>query len=182
MGALTATLLATRPGDQPTVTIPAGASFVATLEHQLSTADSKVGQEVTLRTPEPLRINEEFTLPAGIVIRGVVLQISSDSGVAELAVGFTRLEIAGESEAIAAGPLRVGRPAPAGRAKKAAVGSGAEGTGLDDGAGVVTGDHIVLPVGRRIRIRLSEPVTVRFRGSRTTLGRARSEAGADVWR
>jgi hypothetical protein len=170
LAALTATLLATRTGTIQTVTIPAAASFVAALEEQLSTGESRVGQPVTLYTREPLRISEEFTLPAGIVIRGQVLRTTSEStGGPELAIGFTDLEIAGETYAVAAEPFRVGKAELTPSAKGGGSGkAGQEGAG--ETAGIITGDQIVLPAGQRIRIRLSESISVRFNGSRTTQG------------
>ena len=189
--ALAATLVA-RPAGIHTFTLPAGTRLIAALDRTVSTASAGTGQPVSLQTREPLRLNPEFTLPAGVVIRGEVTHAKGGgriAGAPELTLRFTEMEVAGRSHRIVADPFRVrGKNdalqsvaeigggalaggvigAVAGDASKGAVIGGIVGTGV---AVATKGDQIVLPAGQRLRIRLSEPVTLEYSGKPGDLGK-----------
>lgn len=177
--------------------IPAGTALIATLDHTVSTRNVDVGAEVRLVTAEPTPLGGEALLPAGTVIKGEVTHAKDGGRVAgapELTLRFTQLEVAGETYRIAAEPFRVrgkddalesaaqiGGGAVAGAvvggiagggsgALKGAVLGGAIGTGV---AIATDGDHLTLPAGQKLRVRLVEPVTVEVarQGPEQTAGR-----------
>ncbi|MGH7538098.1 MAG: hypothetical protein ACREMF_05655 [Gemmatimonadales bacterium] len=168
-------------------TIPAGTTLVAALEHQVSTERNRSGDGIELHTVEPLRLSENVELPAGIVIRGSVIEAKGGgriAGTPELALRFTELEIDGETHAISTSAFRVKGKNDAGQSAlqigggavaggivgrvlggkggtlKGAVAGAAIGTGV---AVATKGDQLYLPAGQRLKVRLSGPVTVRYR-------------------
>jgi hypothetical protein len=83
---------------------------VAALERAISTERSRVGDDITLRTTAPIRLDADEVIPQGVVIRGTVTQAKGGGRVAgapELALRFTDLEVDGERHAISADPFRV---------------------------------------------------------------------------
>lgn len=179
--AVVAAALTKRGPEKVEVTIPAGTSFVAALEHSVSTESAEVGDQVVLRTAGPLELSAEASLPAGTLIRGEVTHSKGGgriAGAPELTLRFTRIEVAGEEHSIQADPFRVrgkddakesaltvGGGAVAGAVVGAITGNAVRGAVvgavLGTGVAVATeGDHIVLPAGQKLRVRLAEPVTV----------------------
>lgn len=168
-------------------TIPDGMTLVAALTHQVSTERSHAGDNIELRTTEPIRLGGNAVIPAGVVIYGTVSEAKGGGRVAgapELVLRFDGLEVAGNRYAISADPFRI-------RGKNDAVQSAAEigggavaggvlgrviggkgGTvkgavvGAVIGTGVAVGtqgDQLVLPAGQKLRIRLSSSVHVTYR-------------------
>lgn len=166
-------------------TLIAGTVFVSALQSTIDTGKSKVGDKVTLRTIEDVRVNEMTVVPAGATINGEVTHVDPAgriAGGAELTLRYTELVMPdGKSYPISATALRLQGK---GDAKESAleIGGGAVAGGIiggiaggkDDigkgaaagaivGTGVAVatkGDQIVLPAGQKIRVTLDGPVTI----------------------
>jgi hypothetical protein len=123
-------------GDQ---IIPAGTTLEAELEQAVSADASQAGDQVRLRTVEPLELADGLRVPAGSEIRGVVTRATSpDWGASppQLGLRFTALIVRGESHPITTEEYQFGTlEAPA-------------------------NGRVVLPAGERLRIRLARPVTI----------------------
>jgi hypothetical protein len=167
--------------------IPAGTNLIAALEHTVTTEHSDVGQEVTLRTSEPLNL-AKATIPAGVVLHGEITRVKGGgriAGAPELTMRFTQMEVNGKEYPIAADPFRVrgkddlpesiaeiGGGAVVGGVVGGIAGHGAGdvakgavvGAVIGTGVAVATkGNQIVLPAGQKLRIRLAEGVRVKYR-------------------
>jgi hypothetical protein len=128
--------------DERTATIPAGTTLVAVLSDQVSTARSHPGDAIELRTIEPVRLRDGGEIPAGLVIHGVVTDAKRGgrlAGAPEIGLRFVKLEIDGDELAIHTDQYRFGTLVTQARS-----------------------DHLVLPLGQRLDIRLSRPVTVEY--------------------
>jgi hypothetical protein len=171
----------------------AGTSIVAALQSTLDTGKNHVGDKVELRTLEVVRVNEATVVPAGAMINGEVTHIDPAgrvAGGAELTLRFIELIMPdGRSYAISAVPIRLEGK---GDAKESAIeiGGGAVAGGVIGGilggsddiakgaaAGAVVGtavavatkgDQIVLPAGQKMRVSLSEPVSIQTRSGGTS--------------
>jgi hypothetical protein len=168
-------------------TIPAGTTLVAALERTISTEHVRVGDPVTLRTAQPVRLPDGGEIPPGATVHGEVTHARGGGRVAgapELTLRFTALVIDDGIFALTSDPFRVRGHNDAGESA-ATIGGGAVAGGLVGGllggrrdvlkgavAGAVIGtgvavatkgDQIVLPSGVQLRIRLSAPVTVQYR-------------------
>jgi hypothetical protein len=174
-------------------TLAAGTTIVAALQSTVDTGKNHVGDKVVLRTLEDLRVNEHTVVPAGATIDGQVTHVDPAgrvAGGAELTLRFTELVMPdGRSYAISVVPLRLEGK---GDAKESAIeiGGGAVAGGIiggvlggkDDiakgaavgavvGTGVAVatkGDQIVLPAGQKMRISLSEPVSIETKSGGTS--------------
>lgn len=177
-------------GDEPIqVTLPAGTEMVARLDGTVSTESARVGDRVRLETRDSLRLGEGPTLPPGLVLEGEVTHAKGGGRVAgapELTIRITSLAVGGDEHPISAVPFRfrgkndakesvlaIAGGAVAGavlgevvadRAIEGAVIGAAAGTAV---AVATKGDQIVLPAGTRLRVRLTEPVTVEHRPARS---------------
>jgi type IV secretion system protein VirB10 len=168
-----------------TEVLATGTNMVASLQGTVDTGKNHVGDKVALRTTEDLRVNEMTVVPSGSIINGEVTHIDPAgrvAGGAEITLRFTELVMPdGSSYAISAAPFRLEGK---GDAKESAleVGGGAVAGGIIGGivggkddiakgaaAGAVVGtgvaiatkgDQIVLPAGQKMRVTLSEPVTI----------------------
>ncbi len=132
-----------RPPREQHATIPAGTTLVVALEQSVSTLRSHAGDEIVVRTVLPVRVGNGAEIPEGSLISGQVTDARSggqDSGPPELGLRFTALKIDGDTHEITTELVRFGTLR---RARQS--------------------DQIVLPAGRRIKIRLSRPVTVESR-------------------
>ncbi|HEX9755444.1 MAG TPA: hypothetical protein VGA42_07035 [Gemmatimonadales bacterium] len=171
--------------DAVDVTIPAGTAIVGALDRTLSTEDTEVGDRVSIRTTEPLQV-DQWTLPAGIVLRGEVTESREAGRVrtrAKLAIRFDELELDGREYTVSSQPFvvrgrsegksslkKVGIGAVAGAVVGAVAGGGsgaakgaAAGAVIGTGVAVATdGKDLVLPSGQRLSVRLNQPVTVRY--------------------
>jgi hypothetical protein len=173
-------------------TLTAGTVFATALQNTIDTGKNKVGERVTLRTLEDVRVNEMTVVPAGSTINGEVTHIDPAgriAGGAELTLRYTELVMPdGKSYPISAAPYRlqgkgdakesaleVGGGAVAGGiiggivGGKGSVGKGAAaGAVVGSGVAVVTkGDQIVLPAGLKMRVALDGPVTIVTKGAPT---------------
>lgn len=119
------------------VTIPAGTTFVAALERDLSNDTKSSDDEFELRTVTPVRLKGGMEIPEGSEITGKVI----DGPEGELRVRFTELVFSEDSTEveIRTDEFRFGTLQP------------------------VANDHLVVPAGQRLTIRLSRPVTVAYR-------------------
>lgn len=182
VGVVAATAVS-RSSNVRTATIPAGTRLVAALGQTISTERGEAGQPVRLETSEAVRLSDGVVIPAGITIHGEVTHTKGGgriAGAPELTLRFTRLVVDGRDYPITAEPFRVkGKNdalesvaeigggalvggivgAVAGDALKGAVIGGVLGTGV---AVVTKGNQIVLPTGQKLRVRLSQPVTVKY--------------------
>jgi hypothetical protein len=166
-------------GENKKATIPSGTVFVAELEQTLSTDRNNVGDRVTLHTVESTRVDDETEIPGAITLRGEVTHVKGGgriAGAPELALRFTEIELDGRTYPISAesfqvkgksdaqeSALEIGGGAVVGgvlRGAKGAIVGAAIGTGV---AVATDGDQLKLGAGQRLRIRLEEPVTVKFR-------------------
>ncbi|HSD33462.1 MAG TPA: hypothetical protein VLB49_16220 [Gemmatimonadales bacterium] len=170
-----------------TATIPAGTALVAALEREVSTERSRVGDNIELRTVDPIRLGEGVEIPAGVLVRGTVTEAKGGgriAGAPQLGVRFTEIEVDGERRSISAQPFHVSGKNDAGKSA-VQIGGGAVagailgrvvggkggtakgavvGAAIGTGVAVATeGGHIVLPAGQRLRVRLDGPVTVAYR-------------------
>jgi len=176
-----------------TQTLVAGTSIVAALQSTLDTGKNHVGDKVELRTLEVVRVNEATVVPAGAMINGEVTHIDPAgrvAGGAQLTLRFIELVMPdGRSYAISAAPIRLEGK---GDAKESAIeiGGGAVAGGVIGGilggsddiakgaaAGAVVGtavavatkgDQIVLPAGQKMRVSLSEPVSIETKSGGTS--------------
>jgi len=170
---------------EKTETLLAGTTFVGALQNTIDTGKNHVGDKVTLRTLEDVRVNEMIVVPSGATINGEVTHVDGAgriAGGAELTLRFTELVTPdGKSYAISAAPFRL---TGKGDAKESAleVGGGAVAGGIlggvlggkDDiakgalagavvGTGVAIatkGDQIVLPAGQKMKVTLDGPVSI----------------------
>jgi hypothetical protein len=121
---------------EETTTIPAGTTFIAALQEDLSSTIVRPDDEFELRTVRSVRINDRMDIPAGSLITGEVTD--ADHG---LGVRFTELVIEGDDQEIdiSTDQFRFGTLTGA------------------------TTRHTVVPAGWQIAIRLSRPVAVEYR-------------------
>jgi hypothetical protein len=180
---LTAAVVSSTGHRSVETTIPAGTRLEAALEHTVSTANSQVGDPVELKTRDSLEVARDRVIPPGVIIHGEVTRAKGGgriAGAPELTLRFTRLEIDGHEYPIAADPFRlrgkndlgksaaeIGGGTVAGGIVGAVAGNTVAGAlvGAAAGTGVAVatrGHQIVLPAGERLRIRLADPVTVRY--------------------
>jgi len=166
-------------------TLTGGTVFVTALQNTLDTGKSNVGDKVTLRTVEDVRVNEMSVVPSGATIHGEVTHVDPAgriAGGAELTLRYTELVMPdGKSYPISATPLRlqgkgdakesaleIGGGAVAGGivggilgGKKDIAKGAAAGAVVGTGVAVATkGDQIVLPAGQKIKVTLDGPVTI----------------------
>ena len=166
--------------------LPAGTTLVAGLDQTISTESAGAGDQAAARTIVPITLNDEAQIPAGAALMGEVTHAKRGgriAGAPELTLRFTDIEIDGERYAIEAEPLRltgksdatesalqIGGGAVAGGIVGAVAGGGDDvvegmvvGAAIGTGVAVATkGGDIVLPAGQKIRVRLLEPVTVKY--------------------
>jgi hypothetical protein len=169
-------------------TVVSGTNFVAALQSAVATDRNKVGDEISLRTLEPIAVNGVTLVPAGATVNGQVTHVEDAGrikGAAELTLRFTELVTPdGKRYTIACEPFRVvGKSdgtqsaelisggavggaivgAILGGGKGALEGAAAGGI-LGTGVAVVTkGNQIVLPAGQQLRVTLTEPVLVKVK-------------------
>lgn len=128
--------------DEREATIPAGATLVAVLANPLSTARSLPGDEIELRTVEPLHVHGADDIPAGILIHGTVLEAQAGGPAQEapaISVRFNEMEIDGDEHTITTEEYRFGTLVAR-----------------------VASRQLLLPAGERMSIRLTRPVTVEY--------------------
>lgn len=170
---------------ETTETLTTGTEFVASLQNGINTGKNKVGENISLRTLEPVRVNAMDVVPAGSTINGEITHIDPAgrvAGGAELTLRFSELVMPdGKSYAISCEPFRlegkgegkssalqIGGGAAAGAligglvGGKDDIGKGAAaGAIIGTGVAVATkGDQIILPAGQKMKVALNAPVTI----------------------
>jgi hypothetical protein len=169
------------------VVLPAGTSIVAAMQDEVSTAASRPGTPVELRSVRPIRLDDETEIPEGVVIRGQVSEAEGGGrmgGAPALGLTFSELEVDGESYPIRANPFfvkgksdtretvaEIGGGTLAGGILGGVLGGGSGaakgavvGAVIGTGVAVATeGDDLVLHSGQKLEIELAAPVTVEFR-------------------
>jgi hypothetical protein len=170
VGIVTAVLLGGGQ-DIRTVTLPSGTELVGVLDRDISTDQSSIGDAVQLRTEE--------LVAEGASVRGTVTYVKGGgriAGAPELAVLFTDLEVDGHRYPISVDPFRVKGQSDAtesaveigggtvaggilGGVKGAVIGA-AIGTGV---AVATEGNQLTLAAGQKLRIQLTQPVTIEYR-------------------
>lgn len=164
------------------IRIPAGTEIVGTLQQAVSTKVNEEGDRITIRTEEPIQIGNA-TLPSGMLLTGEITRAKSGNRLGSapsLTIRFDKLEVGGRDYVISTVPFRVkGKSSTSSTAKK--VGGGAVvggvigavagstvkgavvGAVLGTGVAVATnGKELELPAGERLRVQLSESVTVQY--------------------
>lgn len=170
-------------GGDRTATIPAGTTVVGGLDNTVSTKNAEPGTVVVITTTQPLELSEDVTIPSGMELRGEVTHAKGGgriSGAPELTIRFTSLDVHGNRYPVSAQPFRVRGTSDAkesaiqivgGTAAGAVVGAitghtvrgAVAGAAIGTGVAVLTkGDQITLPAGQRLRVRLTEPVTIKY--------------------
>lgn len=164
-------------GMKKTVTIPSGAMLIGELEQSVTTDRSSVGDRITLHTVEPMQVGND-TIPEGMTVLGEVTHVKGGgriAGAPELSLRFTQLELDGTTYNISAeafsvqgkndakeSALAIGGGAVVGGVLKGAKGA-IVGAAIGTGVAVATeGDQLTLGAGQHLRIRLTEPLTVKF--------------------
>jgi hypothetical protein len=173
-----------------TMSVPAGTSFSVSLNQELSTRSSSVGETFTATLSEPLLAADGTTLiPAGSTVHGRVTQ-SSKSGrageQAQLRLDFTSISYNGQSYSLSATTMnadaklvtrdskasqaaKIGGGAVAGailgrvlgKSTKSTVAGAAVGAAAGTAVAMGTADvDAVIPQGARINVRLDSPVRV----------------------
>lgn len=128
--------------DERRATIPAGTTLVAVLADPLSTARSQPGDEIELRTIEPVHLRGADDIPAGILIHGTVLRAVAGGQLGEppaISMRFNEMEVDGDEQTIATEEYRFGTLVERAASR-----------------------HLLLPAGERMKIRLTRPVTVEY--------------------
>jgi hypothetical protein len=182
VGVLTATMASRMETRE--ASIPAGTRLVGTLEQTVSTRSNRVGDRISIVTREPLELREGAVLPEGVALEGEITHLKGGgrlTGAPELTIRFSRLAVQGRDYPVEAVPFRIrgrsstpetaveiGGGAVAGGVVGAIAGSAVKGAVvgavLGTGVAVATeGNQIVLPEGRRLRVELAGPVTVRYK-------------------
>lgn len=171
-------------------TLVAGTSFTAALQNTIDTGKNKVGDRISLRTLEPVRVNEKTVVPAGATINGEVTHVEGAgriAGAAEVTLRFTELTMSdGTSYPISCEPFRlkgksdakesaveIGGGAVAGGVvggilggKKDILKGAAVGAVLGTGVAVATkGNQIVLPAGQKLKVTLDTPVAIKLKAA-----------------
>jgi hypothetical protein len=172
------------------VTIPAGTELALILDTAVGSDTSTVEQSVQAHLSRPIAVGGQPVLAEGSAVSGVVTEAVRSGkvkGRAHVAVRFDGLVPAGADDRYRiqtaalgrtapatkkADAVKIGAPAAGGAIIGAIVGGGkgaAIGATAGGGAGTAVvlstrGKEIRLPVGSALRIRLTEPLTIRVRG------------------
>lgn len=168
------------------VTMPEGTLLIASLTQSLSTATSAVDDPIVAHTVHPVLLPDGGMIPTGARVSGTVTHVRSGrhhTGAPELGLRFTELEIDddrypiatatfhvhGQHALLAAGLAPGGRAVMGGSVRRAPGAGGAVqlpgAAGVAIGSGVVIGSdgrELVLSAGRRLQIRLTAPVQLRY--------------------
>lgn len=136
------TVLLVRKPWERVATIPAGTTLVAALEEDVSKEDSRVGDEIELRTVGSIHLANGAEVPEGSELTGQVMKVGGKrAGPSEVGMQFTDLEIAGKEYAISTEQYHYATlEVPA-----------------------QSGEQVVFSAGQQLTIRLSRPVAVVYR-------------------
>ena len=139
IGMAVTVLLVRKPWERA-ATIPAGTTLVAALEEDVSKEDSRVGDEIELRTIGSIQLANGAEVPEGSELTGQVMKVygGKRTGPSEVGMQFTDLEIAGKEYTISTEQYHYATlEVPA-----------------------QSGEQVVFPAGQQLIIRLSRPVDV----------------------
>jgi hypothetical protein len=169
------------------ITIPVGTVLPVTLDTSVGSDTSRVEQAVNAHVSQPIVINGRTVVPAGSRVSGVVTDAKRSGkvkGVAHIGLRFESLTPSNGDERYRIHTSAIGRSAPTTKKKDAleigapaaggaivgAIVGGKKGalvgTAVGGGAGTAVvlstrGKEIHLPRGTALRLRLTEPVTIR---------------------
>jgi hypothetical protein len=174
------------------ITIPAGTELPVVLDTSVGSDTSKVEAPVRAHLSRAVAVEGQPVLAEGSTVSGVVTDATRSAkvkGLAHVAVRFDsvtpagapdndryRMQTAAISRTAAAtkkeDAIKIGAPAAGGAIIGAIVGGGdgaAIGAAAGGGAGTAVvlstrGKEIRLPAGTQLRVRLTEPLTIRVRG------------------
>ena len=172
------------------VTIPAGTELPVVLDTAVGSDTSRVEQPVTAHLSRAVSVDGQQVLAEGSTVSGVVTDATRSAkvkGRAHVAVRFDTVVPRGDNERYRIQSPAIGRTAPATKGEDAVkigapaaggaiiggiIGGGdgaAIGAAAGGGAGTAVvlstrGEEIHLPAGTALRVRLTEPLTVRIRG------------------
>jgi len=136
------TVLVVRKPWERVTTIPAGTTLVAALEEDVSKDDSRVGDEIELRTVGSIQLANGAEVPEGSELTGEVMKVygGRSTGPSEVGMQFTDLEIAGKEYTISTEQYHYATlEVPA-----------------------QSGEQVVFSAGQQLTIRLSRPVAVHY--------------------
>ena len=177
----------TAPARARTVTIPDGTTLDVELGSTLASDTSRVEQDVTGTIDSAVVIDEVTVIPAGSKLRGYVTSAQESGkvkGRAELGFRFTSLTVGPVTYDISTKPIfyraesnkkddavKIGVGAAAGAIVGAITGGkkgAAIGTAVGAGGGTAVvlatdGDEIRLAAGRKLKVSLTDPLTIRSR-------------------
>lgn len=142
IGMAVTVLLVRKPWER-VATIPAGTTLVAALEEDVSQEDSRVGDEIELRTIGSIQMANGAEVPEGSELTGLVMKVygGKSTGPSEVGMQFTDLEIAGKEYTISTEQYHYATlEVPA-----------------------QSGEQVVFSAGQQLTIRLSRPVAVVYR-------------------
>ena len=171
------------------VTIPAGTELPITLDTTVASDVSRVEERVNAHLTRPIVIQGSTALPAGTRVAGVVTDATRSGkvkGRAHVALRFDSI-VPGEGTRYRIETTAIGRTAPATKEKDAlkigapaaggaligAIAGGKKGAliggAIGGGAGTAVvmstrGEEVRMPKGTALRVKLTEPLTVKVRG------------------
>lgn len=175
------------PAEVRTITIPDNTVLDVTLGTALASDTSRVEESVSGALASPVVVDGETVIPAGATITGHVTNAKESGNVkgrAQLGLRFTRLQTGSVTYDIDTRPLsyvaddnkkddaiKIGAGAAAGALIGAITGGkkgAAIGTAVGAGGGTAVvlatdGDEIRLAQGRRLKVSLTNPLTIRTR-------------------
>ncbi len=169
-------------------TVPAGTNVFVTTEAALSTKTNQIGDPIAARTAENINVNGQVVIPAGALVEGHVTAVKTAGNPGETAyidLAFDRVRLANGDwlpiQAALAGKAGEEVKGSSNTPRNVAIGAGAGailgqvlghdtkstvigaviGAGAGAAAGAATRDtYIVVPIGSRLNIQLTTPVSV----------------------
>ena len=137
------TVLVVRKPWERVATIPAGTTLVAALDADVPKEDSRVGDEIELRTVGSIHLANGAEVPEGSELTGQVMKVygGKSRGPSEIGMQFTDLEIAGKEYTISTEQYHYATLAVPAQ----------------------SGEQVVFSAGQQLTIRLSRPVAVVYR-------------------
>jgi hypothetical protein len=89
-------------GSQKVVELPKGLKLKAALDKQLSSEQSRVGEQFTIHTVEPIYLGETILIPEGTRLYGEIKEIKPQTKFtkAKLILAFTKMDLRGRSYTI----------------------------------------------------------------------------------
>jgi len=174
------------PRAPETARIPAGTRISLSLDRELATDRTEVGETFTATVTEPVTDGTHVLIPAGSVARGEVTAVQKPGGEEDvgLQLAFTSVQVRGQSHSLSASLARaepttrkemkgeakkIGGGAAAGAIVGGLVGGGAKAAAAGAAVGAAAGTgitlatrdrHAVLPQGSAVAIDLDAPLTV----------------------